>query len=145
MNKINIALLLVLVNGLTACAQLHHLQVGDIDNREASKSKAIPVEVKVREIGFDADEAVGIARAFSSNDESRDELQDLQTLLALVQMGPKTGRRVYVEGYADNILSSLLKKCPSGRLTDLRSARESIAGPAISGEYVVVKGMCIAS
>ena len=64
-------------------------------------------------------------------------------MLALVNMGPRTGNPVYADDYAHKILDYVYAECPSGKLTGLTSVREAKAFGAVSGEIVRISGYCI--
>ena len=123
---------------LPACAYLHHIQLGDIDNR--SSFERIPVSVKVSENGINLNEASNLLKHTGSKaQEARKGL----FLLSLFQMGPVTGNPVYNDEYADNILDLLRSQCKGGRLTALNSIREMQKYPVISGEIVKLTAYCL--
>ena len=124
---------------LSGCAILHHVQVGQIDNR--ANVALIPFEVKVSETGVSAEEISAIARA--SRTRAGKDAGGIAGLIALFQIGPRTGNPVYDEHYAEKIIYLVHEKCPSGRITGLTSIREMRKYPAISGEIVKVTGYCM--
>jgi hypothetical protein len=126
---------------LSACAQLHHIQLSDIDNRKDSTLQ--PVDVKVSETGVNLHEAVDIQRAVLKDNKTADTAGKIAEMVALFQMGPRTGNPVYSPKYAEGIGRMLYKECPSGRLTGLMSIREARKYPVISGEIVKVTGYCM--
>ena len=63
-------------------------------------------------------------------------------IIALFQMGPKTGNPVFNPAYSDNLILKLRTLCPSGRITGLTSIRETNKYPVISGEIVKLTGYC---
>jgi hypothetical protein len=123
-----------------ACAQLHHVQIGDIDNDEGDLT---PFELMVSETGINIDEAASIGKAMVRDQGSQEAISTIQTIIALFQYGPRTGNLVYSDTYTDQLADDIRKKCPSGRLTGLMSIRESRKYPVISGEIVKIKGYCI--
>ena len=74
----------------TSCAIMHHAQIGEIDD---TGKKGKPFVIKISETGINIDEAASIATAVSGNEES----QELADALAMFQMGPTTGNKVFNE------------------------------------------------
>lgn len=134
----------VLVGGallsLTACSQLHHVQISDIDQ---SQGALTPISIRVNELGFDASETAQIASDLASSEKDSENLQAVATILALMNMGPSTGTPVYNDAYADQIMQQVNAQCPSQKLTGLTSVRESTNVGTVSGEVVRVDGFCI--
>lgn len=129
-----------LLFGASGCAVLHHVQIGEIDNREG---KRVPFDVMVSETGINLQEATDVARVFSKTRRSDKQLDMVENIVRFTQVGTKTGNPVFVEDYARRINEAVLEKCPSGRITGLVSIRESAKYPIVSGEIVRVKGYCI--
>lgn len=121
------------------CAFLHHAQVGQIDNRDSSKSTKF--DIKVSEMGVSTEEIGKLARATKSADG--DKLGNIAEIVAMFQMGPKTGAPVYNPGYAEKLILEIYKRCPTGKVTGLMSIRETRKYPVISGEIVKITGYCI--
>ncbi|ASP40815.1 hypothetical protein CHH28_03230 [Bacterioplanes sanyensis] len=121
------------------CARLDQVQFGSLDQ---SAGQLTPVSFAVNELGLDMAAGAEIARQLSSGQASQD-LQALRDILALINMGPRTGNPVFDDSYSDHILASILAQCPSGQLTGLRSIREGIAYGPVSGEVVRIDGFCI--
>lgn len=117
---------------LNSCAILHHVQIGSIDNTLNADEVAIPFDIKVSELGFSAEEAGRL----TNNDR-------LAALIAMFQVGPRTGNPVYDEKYAEKIAYEVYQKCPNGKIVNLVSIREMRKYPVISGEIVKVTGECI--
>lgn len=137
--SIKILLGVVAAGLLNGCAVLHHVQIGDIDNRRSPKSSYF--DVKVSETGVSLDEAADVAKAFSQ--ARSDDIEQVRTALSLFQQGPRTGNPVYNETYARKVGELIAKECPSGRVTELRSIRETRKYPVISGEIVKITGRCV--
>lgn len=93
------------------------------------------------ENGISTEEAGQIARATNSN--AGNNVADAAAILALFQVGPRTGNPVYNEHYAENVVHLIAEKCPNGRVTGLTSIREMRKYPVISGEIVKVTGLCL--
>lgn len=125
---------------LGGCAHMHHYEMGEIDD---SKGSLRPIEVRVDETGFDAQEAAEIAKLASNSQQARQRVGTAQTAIALAQTGYKTGGVTMSDDWADGLLEAVLKRCPSGQLTGMTIARESADYPVVSGEIVTVKGYCI--
>lgn len=124
----------------TACAHMHHYQLGDID---ASEGRLEPFTVRVDETGFDVQEALEIAKHTSTSGAGRERVSDAQAVLALFQVGPSTGDATFRDDWADGVLAKVLERCPSGRMTGVSVVRESADYPVVSGEIVTIKGYCV--
>lgn len=125
---------------LSSCAQLHHVQVGEIVSHPEYIHK--PFEIKVSETGINLGEAKDISKVFLNKDRQKDA-DDIASFIAMFQMGPRTGNPVYVKDYAKNLIQLIYEKCPSGKVTGLMSIRETRKYPVISGEIVKVTGYCL--
>ncbi len=123
----------------SSCAVLHHVQVGNIDNR--ATDVAIPFEILMSEMGVSTEEIGALANAASSSGKS--DAGNLAAIISLFQVGPKTGVQVYNERYAERLVYEIHQKCPTGRVTGLMSIREMRKYPVISGEIVKVTGYCL--
>jgi len=137
MRKITLAALALL---LSACAQLHHVQIGEIESHPAYVAK--PFDIKISETGVNVGEAKEIAKAFL-DEKGQERAEAIAGIIGLFQMGPRTGNPVYVKGYAKNLIQLIYEKCPSGRVTGLMSIRETRKYPVVSGEIVKVTGYCL--
>lgn len=143
MNSIPIMkkILIVLCVSLSGCAVLHHVQLSDIDNR--SQFVAVPIEVKVSEMGFDVGEAARIGQGMTRNTNDKNALGDAAAIIQSFQMGPRTGAPVYSDRYAEKLIYQLHTQCPSGKITGVQSIRESREYPVIKGEIVKITGYCL--
>lgn len=131
-------LLLMMSSG---CAVMHSTQLGDIDADTVMSSK--PFEIKLAAVGFDAQEAAETAAAIAElSGKSGDTFSTVGDIIALFQMGPKTGKPVFTPKYSDQIIHELRTTCPSGRITGLTMVRETADYPVVSGEIVKVVGYC---
>ena len=124
---------------LAACARLDHVQIGEIDQTQGT---LIPFTVQVSEFGFEAAAAAELGRAVSKG-RTAEQFQQLRDILALMNMGPRTGNPVYDEEYADKVLDYIYAECPTGKITGLTSVREAKSFGAVSGEIVRLSGFCI--
>ncbi len=122
------------------CAQLHHVQVGEIDNRTSFVKQ--PFDIKVSETGINVQEIGAVSRALL-RERAGERAQTLAGIVGLFQMGPRTGNPVYVKDYTKTLVRVLYEKCPSGRITGLTSIRETRKYPVVSGEIVKVTGYCL--
>lgn len=122
------------------CAALHHVQVGEIDNRNSRSLK--PFEIKVSETGFNIKEAAQIGRAISQSQKGRQTIREAEAIWGYFHMGPTTGNAVFNDTYASDLVQSILEECPSGRVTGLVAIREMRKYPVISGEIIKIKGYC---
>lgn len=125
---------------LTSCSYVHRVQLGDIDDRDIFNKKYF--EVKVSDTGINIKEIGGIVRAVSAK-KTANKSKEVEDIIALFQMGPRTGNPVYNESYAENIFALLRQKCPKGKLTLLSSIREMRKYPVVSGEIVKISGYCL--
>jgi hypothetical protein len=98
--------------------------------------------MKVSESGFNLDEAGDIAKAMSRSKTANKDVDNALAIIGLFQMGPRTGNPVFYDGYARNIVNDLYRECPSGRITNLISIRETRKYPVLSGEIVKITGSC---
>lgn len=126
---------------LSACAALHHVQLSDVDNR--TQFTAVPIEVKVSEVGVSIGEAKAISKALMTNAADRQAADKAGTILESFQMGPRTGSPVYSDTYAEHIVEELRSQCPNGKITGVESIRESRNYPVIKGEIVKIKAYCL--
>ena len=124
---------------LAACARLDHVQIGEIDQTQGT---LIPFNVQVSQFGFEAAAAAELGRAVSKG-RTAEQFQQLRDILALMNMGPRTGNPVYDEEYADKVLDYIYAECPTGKITGLTSVREAKSFGAVSGEIVRLSGFCI--
>ncbi|MEZ9709088.1 hypothetical protein AB4254_10460 [Vibrio breoganii] len=140
MKVIKLALLSIGVASVSACSQLHHVQLSDIDQTQGELS---PIRIKVNEFGFDAAETARIGSEVVTSERASENMEIVATVLALMNMGPTTGNPVYNDAYADKIMQQVDAQCPSHNLTGLTSVRESTNFGTVSGEVVRVDGYCI--
>ncbi len=125
---------------LCSCAQLHHVQIGEVISRPDYVQK--PFDIKISETGINIGEAADTAKIFM-NKEGQKQANDIASAIALFQMGPRTGNPVYVKDYAKNLIQLIYEKCPSGKVTGLMSIRETRKYPVVSGEIVKLTGYCL--
>lgn len=133
----NIFLLLVIA--MAGCARLDSVQIGSIDQTQGDLS---PISVRFSETGFDAVGAAEIGRNVTDGQAS-EHFESLRTILALTNMGPRTGNPVYDDTYAEKLLTYLRSECSNGRITGIRAIREAKAAGPISGEIVGVDAFCV--
>lgn len=124
----------------SGCARLDHFQISDIDQ---THGRLTPVSIKVSDTGFDAAATAGIASEVATSESAQDSLGDLAAILALVNMGPRTGNPVYNDHYAEQLLMQLKQQCSSGNITGIRSVREATSYGPVSGEIVRIDADCI--
>jgi len=125
---------------LTACARLDHVQISDIDQSQGSLK---PISVKVSEFAIELAVIADISSRLSTNRSTQNSLKEIRDILALINMGPRTGNPVFNDNYAENVLEQLYVQCPSGKITGLRSTREATSYGAVSGEIVRLNAFCI--
>lgn len=131
---------MLLLVAVTGCASAHQIQIADIDSTQGQLE---PFEVQLNATGISIKDGAEIAKAVSSNPETKRNLDTLEALIALTQMGPKSGDPTLSDDWADGAARELLARCPSGRVTGLQTRRETMDYPVISGEIVTIKGYCI--
>lgn len=124
------------------CAQLHHVQVGEIES--SADFVSAPFEIKVSEFGIDIGEIKSASKVLM-NKQSSDKANEALTALQYFQMGPHTGAGVYSIAYVDHLENKIREMCPSGRITGLMSIRETAEYPIVKGEIVKIKGFCLKS
>lgn len=130
--------ILFLAVSLSGCAALYHVQVGEVDSRSGPGT---PFDIKVSETGVSTEDIKTIGKA--TNTQAGKNASELADIVALFQIGHRTGNPVYDAKYAENLIREIHKVCPSGRVTGLMSVRESRNYPVISGEIVKIKGICL--
>jgi len=125
---------------LAGCARLDHVQISDIDQ---SQGTLRPISVKVSEFGVELAVVADVTSRLASNQNTQKYVKELRDILALINMGPRTGNPVYNDNYAENVLEQLYVQCPTGKLTGLRSIREAKSYGPVSGEIVRLDAYCI--
>lgn len=120
------------------CAVLHHVQVGNIDDRK--DHTLVPFEILLTETGVNIQEIGDIAK--STNTHAGDNAGGIADIIGLFQVGPRTGNPIYNEKFAERLIYEMHQRCPSGQITGLMSIREHAKYPVVSGEIVKVKGYC---
>lgn len=125
----------------TGCAQLHHVQLGDIHSPTGYVKK--PFDIKVSETGVNLEEIGAAARVLGRNTKGGQAVERAAAIVGLFQMGPRTGNPVYVKDYAKNLVQAIYEKCPSGDVSGLVSIRETRKYPIVSGEIVKITGYCL--
>jgi hypothetical protein len=124
------------------CAQLHSVQLTDLEGDACQARGCSDFEMKVSETGVSVQEAAGVAKAFTQG-KAQERIGDLEAIIGLFQFGPRTGNIVFSDEYADRLASQILQQCPTGQLTSLMSIRETRKYPVVSGEIVKLKGKCV--
>lgn len=125
---------------LGGCAFLHQYQLDSVDSDLVLKGKK--VEIIVSETGVNLQEATNVAKLFTRDQKTQGDMQKINDVISMFQMGPRTGNMVFDEKYADAVLKALETQCPSGRLSSVASIRETAKYPVVSGEIVKVVGYC---
>ncbi|MFN8792621.1 MAG: hypothetical protein ACK5Y2_14290 [Bdellovibrionales bacterium] len=135
------SMLLALALGLSSgCAILHQFQISSIDSKTVLNGQKF--EIIVSETGVNLQEATDTAKLFTQSQKTQDQMQEIQNIIAMFQMGPRTGNMVFNEKYADSIMRAIQMKCPSGKISGLSSIREMAKYPVVSGEIVRITGYC---
>ena len=125
---------------LGACARLDHVQISDIDQTQGQLS---PISVKVSENAIELAVIAGVAAELASHSKDQQHLKEIRDILALMNMGPRTGNPVFNDQYAKNVLNQLHQQCTTGRITGIRNIREAKSYGPVSGEIVRIDAYCI--
>lgn len=124
----------------SGCAFMHHTQIGDVDSDIVLKGQKF--EILLSETGVNIKEAANIGKAMTRHKGTQNQIQQIQQIISMFQMGPRTGNMVFSEDYADSVFQHIRTKCPSGKISGLMSIRESAKYPVVSGEIIKVIGYC---
>lgn len=116
-------------------------KVGEI--RHKKDHVRMPFELKVSETGIDMKEVSNVAGALSNGNDLGSSTKKFAKMISMFQMGPRTGKPIYNERYADKLAKAIYQKCPSGDITGLVLIRETASYPVVSGEIVKIKGYCL--
>jgi hypothetical protein len=122
------------------CAHLHQLQIADIDSTGGTLE---PFEVSVNATGLSVHDSAEVAKLFAADQHSKNNIDNAEQIIAMTQMGPKTGDPTFSDNWADGAAQQVLERCPTGHVTGLSARRETMDYPVISGEIVTIKGYCI--
>lgn len=136
-SAIVVIVLALVTNG---CAFLHQYQIDSFDSETVLKGQSF--EIIVSETGVNLQETTNVAKLFTQNQKTRDQMQKIQDAISMFQMGPRTGNMVFNEKYADSIMRAVQLKCPSGNISGLTSIRETAKYPVVSGEIIKIVGYC---
>ena len=124
---------------LQGCAVLHHVQLGDIDNRDRLTLR--PIEVKVSETGIDLNDVKALSRLALGKQDSKG-VNSALSFVQYFQMGPHTGNGVYSLEYIQHIQETLTVQCTDGFITGVMAIRETRKYPVVSGEIIKIKAYC---
>lgn len=124
----------------TGCASMYNEQISDIDS---TRGRLVPFQVQASSTGVSVHDGAAVAKAFAPNKQTRKQAGLAEDIIALTQWGPETGEPTFDDDWADGLVSEVLARCPSGRVTGLSARRETMKYPVISGEIVTIKGFCI--
>ena len=125
---------------LSGCAVLHSVQLGDIDSKTVLNGE--PFDIKISELGLSTEDIAAIGQALAKGSGYADEVGTVGDIIALFQMGPRSGNPTFTVEYTDTMREVLLQECPSGRITGLMAIRETARYPIISGEVARLVGYC---
>lgn len=131
--------LIFLAAALNGCAQLHHIQISDIDS---TRGDQVRFDVKASETGVNVGEANGIVQALGKSSTVHSAANSVSAAWALITYGPRTGNPTFSDSYGDALAHSIESVCPSRKIAMLTSIRESAHYPVISGEIVQFVGYC---
>ena len=125
----------------SGCVFLHSAQVGEVDSEVVLQGERF--EIRLSEIGFNLEEGTQIAQSIARSGGKSDTLRTISDIIALFQMGPRTGNPVFRDDYSDDLITQIKLRCPSGRISGLTSIRETAKYPVVSGEIVKLIGYCL--
>ncbi len=125
----------------SGCVFLHSAQVSDVDSEVVLQGQRF--EIRLSELGFNLEEGTQLAAGIAESAGRSDAVKTAGDIIALFQMGPKTGNPVFSDDYTDDLIHQLKLKCPSGRISGLTSVRETAKYPVVSGEIVKLIGYCL--
>lgn len=137
--KITFLNLIAILFIFSGCAVLHHVQLGNIDNRNSMR--LVPIEIKVSETGIALNDVKAISK-IAMNKKDSQTTEDILQAVQYFQMGPHTGAGVYSIDYIKNIQAMLQERCTNGKITNVTAMRETRKYPVISGEIVKIKAYC---
>lgn len=140
MKKNNFLILLTSSLILNGCAFLHQYQMSSIDSDMVMSGKKF--EIIVSETGVNLQEAANTAKLFTQSQQTRGDMQRVNEIISMFQMGPRTGNMVFNEKYADSIMRAIQVECPTGKISGMTSIRETAKYPVVSGEIVRITGYC---
>lgn len=126
---------------LSSCAVLHSTQISDVDSNAVMKGKRF--EILLSETGVNLQEATNIAQALTQDQKTRDDMKAINDIIAMFQMGPRTGNMVFNDTYPDSVIPLLMQNCTSGKISGLMSIRETNKYPVVSGEIIRLVGYCL--
>lgn len=131
---------------LSSCAFMHRHQVHNVDSRiltpEAKRFELLFSQTGI-EIAEGAKWMGAIAKASSRESFARSSSQ-AGDIIAVMQMGPRTGNPIYDMSFIDTITPKLQAVCPAGdEISGLTFLREMNKYPVVSGEIIKVSGYCI--
>lgn len=135
---------MTLVFWSAGCASLHRVGVGDLPGiPEESGPEIREFVLRSSETGVDLGEAAKIAKVASNSRAVREAADGLETLWSLISFGPTTGKAVFTSDYPEELRTQLQAQCPGGEILGLRSVRETMKYPVVSGEIVNLRGFCL--
>ena len=138
----NLSYLYILTLALSGCMRVHHVQVASVK----STVQGFPIEVLIESVGVDAAKVVRkietVHQIINGNKKPNNKISNT---IAMFQTGPKTGAPVYEKNWGEQLLTELLKKCPSARLDNVFSQRlaTDYGDTGITREIVLVKATCL--
>ena len=126
----------------SGCVFLHSAQVSEVDSEVVLQGQRF--EILLSEMGVNLEEGTQIAAGIAESAGGKSEgVNTAGSIIALFQMGPKTGNPVFSDDFSDDLIHQLKLKCPSGRISGLTSVRETAKYPVVSGEIVKLIGYCL--
>ena len=124
------------------CAFVHRHQVQNIDSRILGEG-AEKFEFMMSETGVELAEGVKLASLFAKDSATRNAGDKFAGIIALLQMGPRTGNPIYSLEFTKGMTKKIFKTCPGGEISSLTFLREMNKYPVVSGEIIKVTGYCL--
>ena len=130
----------VLMATISGCAQMHHVQVGEMD---MTRGEGVPFDVKTSNLGLNVSEAATIVKEVAGRQSGVGKgAQTVDDVWKAITYGPRTGEVTFDASYADSMLQTVAATCPLSQISGITTIRETNKYPVISGEIVRVTGFC---
>lgn len=97
--------ILIFCFAVSSCVVMHHTQVGDVDATIVLQGE--PFEIMLSETGVNLQELGEIAKLTTRSQVAQRDIGNIQSVIALFQMGPRTGNPVYNDIYGDALFEML--------------------------------------
>jgi hypothetical protein len=126
---------------LSSCAFVHRHYVGDINSHAVLNGTRF--ELLFSKNGIDASEGARYVSVFSTNNKTSASADQWADIIALFQMGPRTGNPMFGSRMTRTIHKKLSTVCNNQPISGLTILRETNKYPVVSGEIIKVSGYCV--